>query len=44
MMFLWLILSGIGITSIIIIGLFSLIIFIEALANHSDLDSDFWKE
>jgi hypothetical protein len=44
MMFLWLILSGIGVTSIIMVGLFSLIVFIEAFTNHSDIDSDFWKE
>lgn len=44
MMFLWFILSVLGVLSIIIVGLFSLAIFIEAIVNPNDLDSDFWKE
>jgi hypothetical protein len=44
MMFLWLVLSIIGVVSIIVIGLFCLAIFIEAVLNPSDIDSDIWKE
>jgi hypothetical protein len=44
MMFLWLVLSIIGAVSIIVIGLFCLAIFIEAVLNPSDIDSDIWKE
>ena len=44
MMFLWLILSTLLVISIIVIGLFSLIVFIDAITNPFDIDSDFWKE
>jgi len=44
MMFLWLALSVLGVISIIVIGLFSIAIFIEAVANPSNIDPDIWKE
>jgi hypothetical protein len=44
MTFLWLVLSVIGIVSIIVVGLFSFVVFIETLVNPSEIDNDFWKE
>ena len=43
-MFLWLALSIIGVVSIIVVGLFSIAIFIEAVVNPSNIDPDIWKE
>jgi hypothetical protein len=43
-MFLWLALSVLGVISIIVVGLFCFTIFVDALMNPSDIDSDIWKE
>jgi hypothetical protein len=44
MTFLWLVLSVIAIVSIIVVGLFSFVVFIETIVNPSEIDNDFWKE
>jgi hypothetical protein len=44
MMFLWLILSILGVVSIIVVGLFCVVVFVDAILNPSDIDSDIWKE
>jgi hypothetical protein len=44
MMFLWLMLSSVVVVSIIVIGMLSLVVFIEAIANPSEIDNDIWKE
>jgi hypothetical protein len=44
MMFLWLVLSAVCVISIIVVGLFCAVVFVDALLNPSDVDSDIWKE
>jgi len=44
MMFLWLVLSILGVVSIIVVGLFCIVVFLDAILNPSDIDSDIWKE
>lgn len=44
MTFLWLALSIVSVVSIIVIGLFCAVIFVDAILNPSDIDSDIWKE
>jgi hypothetical protein len=43
-MFLWLVLSILAVVSIIVVGLFCIVVFVDAVLNPYDIDSDIWKE